>query len=102
MSLELTDLIGPGVAVVAVAVGVWQYRLTSLREFIKPVRARHSSSSIRKRHRPRLRSPRFNRDRLIGSKPDRNSCGCIMGHWRSSKASIMRPRAVKDSRSNTP
>ncbi len=38
MSLELTDLIGPGVAVVAVAVGVWQYRLTSLREFIKPVR----------------------------------------------------------------
>ena len=38
MSLELTDLIGPGVALVAVAVGVWQYRLTSLREFIKPVR----------------------------------------------------------------
>ena len=38
MSLELTDLIGPGVAVVAVAVGVWQYRLTSLREFITPVR----------------------------------------------------------------
>jgi hypothetical protein len=38
MSPELTDLIEPGVAVVAVAVGVWQYRLTSLREFIKPVR----------------------------------------------------------------
>jgi hypothetical protein len=38
MSFKLTDLIGPGVAVVAVAVGVWQYRLTSQSEFIKPVR----------------------------------------------------------------
>lgn len=38
MTFKLTDLIGPGVAVVAVAVGVWQYRLTSQSEFIRPVR----------------------------------------------------------------
>jgi hypothetical protein len=38
MAFKLTDLIGPGVAVVAVAVGVWQYRLTSQSEFIRPVR----------------------------------------------------------------
>ena len=36
MTFKLADLIGPGVAVVAVAVGVWQYRLTSQSEFIRP------------------------------------------------------------------
>jgi hypothetical protein len=38
MAFSLKDLIAPGVAVVAVAVGVWQYRLTSQSEFIRPVR----------------------------------------------------------------
>ena len=38
MAFELKDLVGPGVAIVAVAIGVWQYRLTSQSEFIKPVR----------------------------------------------------------------
>lgn len=38
MFLKLNDLIGPGVALVAVAIGLWQYRSTSQNEFIKPVR----------------------------------------------------------------
>jgi hypothetical protein len=38
MAFSLKDFIAPGVAVVAVAVGVWQYRLTSQSEFIRPVR----------------------------------------------------------------
>ena len=97
MSLELTDLIGPGVAVVAVAVGVWQYRLTSLREFIKPVREaqlklyQEASSAAAQIATLQQESPEWI-----------NSCGCITGRWRSSKASIMRLRAVKDSRSNAP
>ena len=36
--LEWKDLLGPGVAVIAVAAGLWQYRWTSKREFIKPIR----------------------------------------------------------------
>jgi hypothetical protein len=38
MSLGLKDLIAPAVAVAAVAVGIWQYRLTSQSEFTKPLR----------------------------------------------------------------
>src|SRR5262245_21542570 len=37
-SLEMKDLVGPGVAALAVAVGVSQYRSTSQDEFLKPVR----------------------------------------------------------------
>jgi len=36
--LDLKDLIGPAIAVTAVAVGIWQYRLTSQNEFTKPLR----------------------------------------------------------------
>jgi hypothetical protein len=38
MSVDLKDLIGPAVAVAAVAAGIWQYRLTSQSEFTKPLR----------------------------------------------------------------
>jgi hypothetical protein len=38
MSFAWKDLIGPGVAIAAVAVGVWQYRLTSQSEFVRPLR----------------------------------------------------------------
>lgn len=38
MNLKLKDLIGPAVALVAVAAGILQYRLTSQQDFIKPVR----------------------------------------------------------------
>ena len=38
MSLALKDLIGPGIAVIALAIGLLQYRSTSHTEFIKPLR----------------------------------------------------------------
>jgi hypothetical protein len=38
MHLEAKDVIGPIVAMLAVGVGIWQYRVTSKSEFIKPVR----------------------------------------------------------------
>lgn len=38
MTHGFVDLIAPGIAAAAVVAGVWQYRLTSQREFIKPVR----------------------------------------------------------------
>ena len=37
-ALTAKDLIGPFVAILAVAVGLWQYRVTSKRDFIIPVR----------------------------------------------------------------
>jgi hypothetical protein len=36
--LDVKDIIGPAVAVAAVAVGIWQYRRTSQSEFTKPLR----------------------------------------------------------------
>ena len=101
MSLELTDLIGPGVAVVAVAVGVWQYRLTSLREFIKPVREtqlklyQEASSAAAQIATLQQESPEWIKAR-------QEFLRLYYGPLTSSKASIMRLRAVKDSRSNAP
>ncbi len=37
-AIQLKDLIGPVVALLAVGGGLWQYRRTSKREFIKPLR----------------------------------------------------------------
>jgi hypothetical protein len=87
--------------VVAVAVGVWQYRLTSLREFIKPVREaqlklyQEPSSAAAQIATLQQESPEWIKAR-------QEFLRLYYSHWRSSKASIMRPRAVKDSRSNAP
>ena len=102
MTFKLTDLIGPGVAVVAVAVGVWQYRLTSQSEFIRPVREAQlrlyqeaSSAAAQIATLPR-RIKRM--DESQTGIPE----AVLSGRSQSSKASIMPPSTMKGSRSKTP